>query len=108
GRPAHQFTSTALDQPFTSTAPDTGGGSGTSVERYGYNADRQLTSVARPDGSTVAFTYDGAGRVSRVSAPGGDTTFGYDQASGALTSGVAPSGEHTDLTLDGPLPTSET
>ena len=77
-------------------------------QRYGYNADRQLTSVARPDGSTVAFTYDGAGRVSRVSAPGGDTTFGYDQASGALTSGVAPSGEHTDLTLDGPLPTSET
>jgi YD repeat-containing protein len=30
--------------------------------RYEYNLDRQLTRILRPDGDTVRFTYDTAGR----------------------------------------------
>ncbi|HEX8409583.1 MAG TPA: RHS repeat-associated core domain-containing protein, partial [Thermoanaerobaculia bacterium] len=60
-----------------------------SFTRYIYNDDRQLTSIARPDGSTISLSYDAAGRVEAITAPGATITPTWDASGrvGAMSMG---------------------
>ncbi len=106
GRLAHRFTYTPIDLNATYTPPSIGTALTQTV--YSYNADRQLTRVTRPDGQTVSFGYDNAGRLSGVTFARGAYTYAYNPATGNLSSIGAPGGINLAYTFDGPFPTGET
>ena len=89
GQPAHVFTYTPvnLGAQYTPPAVDAGDPS----TRYTYDADKQLTQVARPDGQTLNYEYDNAGRLSTLTLPTGQRGYTYD-ATGKLISINAPDG----------------
>ncbi len=60
----------------------------------------------RPDGITVGFGYDTAGRPSTVSFDRGTIGFGYHPSTGNLTSLTAPGGNSLGFSYDGSLPTA--
>ncbi|MFO1352645.1 MAG: hypothetical protein U1F68_19025 [Gammaproteobacteria bacterium] len=68
GQPAHVFTYSPLDL-LSKYAPPSVAGGGTNQTTYAYNLDRQIDLVTRPDGLTLDFAYDGAGRVSTLTTP---------------------------------------
>jgi RHS repeat-associated protein len=106
GRPTHAFTYTAVDLEEAYLPPDIG--TGAHPTQYIYNLDRQLTQVARPDGTTIDLGYDGAGRLNTLTHPHGQVTFGYHHATGHLTTIIAPDGESLAFVHDGNLLTQET
>ena len=60
-----------------------------------------LTSVVDPHGLTLAYEYDGTGRLAQVTAPdGGVTTFSYDGTTGLLDSICEPGSRTVALTHD--------
>ena len=61
GRPAHRFNYTAVDLTAEYVPPNVGAGTNDTV--YSYNLDKQLTSVARPDGQTVSVATTPPARV---------------------------------------------
>ena len=63
---------TPVDLMSTYTPPDVG--AGTNVTTYQYNFDRQPTLINRPDGQTIDFGYDSAGRLSTITTPSGPYT----------------------------------
>jgi RHS repeat-associated protein len=68
--------------------------------------DEALDSVAGRGSTTLAsMHYDTAGRLDTITVDGqaGSTSYGYDNNSGLLTTALAPSGESTVLTFQGPL-----
>ena len=62
----------------------------------------------RPDGKTIAYGYDSAGRPSTLTIARGTFAYSYDAAKGSLTSISAPGGIGTAYTYDGNLPTGTT
>ncbi|SJF66964.1 rhs core protein with extension [Shigella sonnei] len=61
--------------------------------RYGYNSQRQVTSVTYPDGLRSSREYDEAGRLkAQTDAAGRRTEYRLHMASGKLTSVVLPDG----------------
>ena len=104
-RPAHSFGYTAVDQESAYMPPAVGGATAT---LYGYNLDKQITLITRPDGQSIGFNYDVGGRLSSVAHPGGTIAYAYDTATGNLASVSAPSGETLSYTYDGSLPLSTT
>ena len=62
-------------------------GSGNTRTRYFYNLDRQPTQILRPDGQTIDFGYDTAGRLSAITTPTGQSVYAYNNA-GCNCSGV--------------------
>ena len=66
--PAHTFGFTSVDLMASYTPPPV---AGTGATTYEHNLDRQLTAIHRPDGSTISFSYDSAGRLSTVTYPKG-------------------------------------
>jgi RHS repeat-associated protein len=103
GRPAHSFGYTSVSLRDEYTPPDVGIGS--TSTRYAYNLDRQLTRVIRPDGKTIDFGYDAAGRSSVVTLPHGRIAYQYSASTGQLTGVTAPDGGTLAFTYDGSLPT---
>ena len=69
GRPAHAFDYTPLDLESQYTPPDVNPGSDATL--YSYNAARQINLITRPDGATIDFNYDTAGRLGSVIVPNG-------------------------------------
>ncbi len=104
-RPAHGFDYTPADQLHVYTPPDAGFSPRTTT--YAYNPDQQLTSITRPDGQQVVYSYESNGRLDFVTLPTGTIDVGYD-AQGRLGSVSAPSGAASTFGYDGPLPTSIT
>jgi len=104
-RPAHGFGYTPVDLMSTYTPPDVV--AGTNVTTYQYNFDRQPTLINRPDGQTIDFGYDSAGRLSTITTPSGPYTYGYDSA-GRVEVINAPGGLALGYTYDGSLPLSTT
>jgi RHS repeat-associated protein len=102
GGSEHQFAFTAVDL-LSSYAPPIV--SGTGVTTYRYNKDRQVTLITRPDTSTIAMAYDGAGRLSTMTTADGD--YSYHFAGGLLTSVSAPDGGTLIYGYDGSLLASE-
>ena len=76
--------------------------------QYAYNLDHQLLQVIRPDGSTIDLGYDNAGRISILTLPSGQVSFGYHPSSGNLLTITAQDGGTLTYAYDGRLPTSET
>jgi RHS repeat-associated protein len=101
GRPAHGFDYTPVDLE-SAYAPPPNSEQPNTLTTYSYNADRELTSITRPDGQVINLTYDSAGRVKTV----GPITYTYD-ALGHPTGVSSPGGSLT-ITNQGPLPTAVT
>ncbi len=103
GKPAHRFVANALNLDSVYTPPAV---AGTGSTTYLYNADRQLTNVNRPGGSTIALSYDAGGRLASMTTARGSTTLAYD-AGGRLGTVTGPGGLSTSYSYDGSLVTSE-
>jgi RHS repeat-associated protein len=103
GRPAHLFRYTAVDETAEYEPPDVEAAAGSTV--YAYNLDRDLVSVTRPDGQTVSFSYDGAGRLHETTLPTGTLAYSYSSATGKLTGVTDPDGGSLAFSYSGALPT---
>ncbi len=81
-RPAHGFDYTPVDLTGSYTAPLSG------ATTYTYNADRQLTAIARP-GSSISLGYDPAGRLGTITTDRGTHQYAYDAQGrlGSITTG---------------------
>jgi RHS repeat-associated protein len=106
GKPSHGLNYTEVNLLHTYVAPDVGDASSTTG--YTYNLDRQLTSIARPDGKNVDFAYDSAGRKRAITIARGEIRFAYDSATGNLASIAAPRNQGLAFSYDGSLRTVET
>ncbi len=76
------------------------------------NRDKQPTVIHRPDGSTINFTYDSAGRLATTTYPsvGGNVTVTrtYSPTTGQLTGVTTSDGQSLAYGYDGELVTSTT
>jgi RHS repeat-associated protein len=106
GRPAHSFGYTASDQMANYSPPDVNPGDDDT--QFDYNAERRLTLITRPDGQTVAVSYDSAGRQSAVTIARGVVNHTYHPTTSKLTALNAPGGVNLAFSYDGPLLTGKT
>jgi RHS repeat-associated protein len=106
GKPAHRFSYDKVDQQTQYTPPDVGAGSNST--QYSYNLDKQLTQIARPDGLTLDFVYDNAGRLKTLTTPDGAAAYSYDAVTGKLVGIDTPAGNGLDYAFNGALLTSTT
>lgn len=109
GRPAHGFAYDARNALASLVPPPL---AGTGATAYATDADGRLTTVTRPDGDVVTLAYDTGGRlasrtVMRSGAPVGTWTRTYDAAGRVATLG-APGPLGVAYQWDGPLPVAET
>jgi RHS repeat-associated protein len=105
GKLAHNFSFTPVNLLSAYTPPAvTGTGSTTST----YNADRNLATVTRPDGQTLAYGYDSAGRLSSVTVPTEVVTYSYDTTTGSRNAASITGGEAIAYADNGSLPISST
>jgi RHS repeat-associated protein len=113
GRPEHGFGFTPVDLMSSYTPPTV---VGTGATTYEYNLDKQPTVIHRPDGSTINFTYDSAGRLSTTTYPKGPeasdgtvtVTRTYNPTTGQLTGVTTSDGQNLAYGYDGILVTSTT
>jgi RHS repeat-associated protein len=101
GSPAHSFSYTSVDLRAAYTPPAV---SGTGATIYAYDLDRHLTTLTRPDGRTIGYGYDAAGRLRSIATPTGNITFAY-AATGRLAR-AATSKESIAYSYTGRLPTT--
>lgn len=101
----HQFSYTPVNLLASYTPPNV---PGTGATNYSYNLDRQITSIARPDGANINYSYDSAGRIWSRATPTETINYNYDGSTGHLISEVIPGGEELDWTYTGAFKTSET
>jgi RHS repeat-associated protein len=101
GRPFHAFAFTPVNLEQSYTAPDLG--SGPSATTYGYDLDRRLTKITRPDGSTIVLAYR-QGRLASLNYPEGTISLTYDPGTSLLQTVSGPGAEVLAYTSDGPLP----
>jgi RHS repeat-associated protein len=105
-RDQHTFEYNTVDLPSAYVPPVVnGGGSGRSS--YAYNADRQLTSMSRPDGLDVEYARDAAGRPQSVTTSAGPYLLSYT-ANGQLQSLSDPDGGTSSYVWNGAVLLSET
>lgn len=97
GRGEHAFAATPVDLNERYTTPLG------AVTRYVYNADRQLTSIVRPE-DEITLAYDSFGRLSGMAGKGVATTYGY--LPGGILESSAQDGITTSYAYDGILLTS--
>jgi RHS repeat-associated protein len=109
GKPAHGFGFTPNDLMSSYTPPLL---STEAPTTYEYNLDKQPTVIHRPDGSTINFTYDSAGRLSTTTYPSvnGNVTVTrtYSPTTGKLSSVSTSDGQTITHGYDGRLPVSWT
>jgi RHS repeat-associated protein len=104
GESAHDFAYNAVNMPTDYTPPTV---AGTGPTTYAYNLDRDPTTITRPDGKTIEFEYDSAGRLVAVETPTGNTKYTYNMTTGNVASanrGV----QDLSYGYNGPLPTKST
>ncbi len=81
----HQFEYNTLDLLSAYTPPDVGL-SNPSTE-FGYNVDRQLDLITRPDGQTIDPEYDSLGQLDQLLLPVGNLDFNYYPNTGSPNPG---------------------
>lgn len=105
GQSPHLFDYTAVNMIDRYRPP--GAGLSDSLTDYSYNLDRQLTAIDRPGTGDVSLTFGSTnGRIERVATPSGNTDFSYDGV-GRVSSLSAPGGPTLTYTYDGGIPLSE-
>jgi RHS repeat-associated protein len=102
----HDFGYSAVDLLTSYTPPSLG--SASPATSYTYDVDRELTNLLRPDGVSVTYGYDSAGRPLTTTYPQGALTRTYSPTTGLLATLVAASGETTTYGYDGFLKTATT
>ena len=100
GRPAHGFEHTPGNLTKNYQPPNAGAGS--KDTSYGYNKDKQLTKINRPDGKFVDLAYDHVGHLETVTTPSGKITLAFDAKTEQLKSIHVP-GRHAGFGYDGCL-----
>ncbi len=100
----YQFGYTPLGQIASMDLPSIN--SATARTTYGYDGDRRLVSVGRPDGTSVDLSYDSGAHLAGISHPSLTWSYGYDAATGQLVSLTAPE-VTTTLSHDGILLTGQ-
>jgi len=106
GKPSHTFAYNSVGLMLEYDPPDAF--AGTDKTRYGYNLDRQLTEILRPDGQVISYGYDTAGRLNTLSTSDGSVIYTHDPTRGYLTVINWPDGNSISLTHDGIHTTGET
>lgn len=106
GRPAHGFSYTPVDLTAEYAPPEVG--QGPPETAYEFDLDKKPTLITRPDGQTIALTYDHADRLTAVTSPRGTATIDYDPATGHVSTLTTPEGNSLSYTMDGPLVTATT
>jgi RHS repeat-associated protein len=101
GRPSHQFQRNALGLVTSYNPPSLGAGTWNTT--YQYDADRNLTQVARPSGDTLKYAYDSAGRPSTVTLPNGVIAYNFNPSTGTLTGLTGPYQANLSFAYDGSL-----
>ena len=112
-RPEHDFGYTPADLMSSYTPPAV---AGTGATTYEYNLDKQPIVIHRPDGSTINFTYDSAGRLATTTYPKGPdpsdgtvtVTRTYSPTTGKLTGMTSSDGQSLAYAYDGNLSLSTT
>ena len=108
GRQAHTFTTNALEL-VASYLPPSVNSKITGATIYSYNLDKQLTAVAKPDGSQMQYRYDTAsGLLSSISTVSGNQNYIYQSQSSLLTSETSIDGIMTSYSYAGPVPVAIT
>src|SRR5262249_25165603 len=105
GKPPHSFDHTPVDL-VKEYGPPTAINVGTRVTAYAYDTERKATLITRPDGQTIDFDYDAAGRLAALNLPNRQLTYGYNSTTGNLTDITDSSGSSLAFTYDGSLPKS--
>ena len=107
-KPVHEMQYTPVDL-IASYDPPAVTGSGTTSTTYGYNLDRQLESVLRPDAQAISRTYDPTtGELTTLTLPTGIATYTYDPTTRQLTGISGPYGVDLTYAYDGHLRTDVT
>ena len=102
GRFPHVFDYTPVDLIGAYEPPPIGAND--PATRYEYNRDKQLTRITRPDGALVDFGYDAAsGKLTSLNIPTGVYNYSYSPRSGKLTNLTAPDGGQLSYAYDGVL-----
>jgi RHS repeat-associated protein len=96
---SHLFSYTPVDLVASYTPPSVGTGS--FATQYVYDLDRKLNTVTRPDGVTINYGYDSAGRLQTTAYPQGTLAFAYNGSTGQLASRSPPNNEVLQYTYDG-------
>ena len=105
GKSAHTFSYGTLDFPSGYTPPAV---AGTGSTTFTYNFDHDLTTITRPDGETINYGYDSAGRLNSMATPTEAVSYSYDSLTGNLDGASIAGGEAIAYGFNGPLPTSST
>jgi RHS repeat-associated protein len=105
GKSAHNFTYTVFDSPLVYTPPTV---TGTGSTSFAYDADRNLKTVTRPDGETISYDYDSAGRLVSTTTPTGTIGYTYDSITGNMNGASISGGEGLAYLFNGSLITSST
>lgn len=106
GRPTHTANYTPIGRLETYTPPDVNAGDDSTS--YTYNLDRQQDLITLPDGRTIDYDYDSAGRLSTITLNRGVQTYTYDTTTSQLISIVSPDGIGLAYNYDGRLQDLET
>jgi RHS repeat-associated protein len=101
-RAAHAFDHSVVDLLTRYNPPDLAG-VGNDESSIVYDADRQATSLALPDGRTVSRIYDNGGRLASTAFSRGRIDVSYDPASGLPVRVDAPGGVRHAFAFDGSL-----
>jgi RHS repeat-associated protein len=101
GKPTHNFSYSVVDARTSYAAPVVG--EVVTPTLYSYDLDQQMTQVTRPDGKTLVYGYDGAGRLSSVTTAAGTLAYTYDPTSGLTETINHTAGPDLAYNYDGAL-----
>jgi RHS repeat-associated protein len=105
GGSVHGFSFTPTNLLATYTPPVV---TGTGAASYQYDGDRKLTKITRPDGETIAYGYDNAGRLVSKTIPTATINYSFDAQTGNVTGATVVGGEALAYGYNGPLVVSST
>ncbi|WP_084284650.1 NHL domain-containing protein [Solirubrobacter soli] len=105
GKTAHKFDYSTRGVMTKYTPPQVG--ATTAPTSYTADDDALVTAIDRPSGDDIAFAYDDASRLEKITHGARSTTYAYNNATGRLTSATAGV-EKIAYLYDGALPTKTT